>query len=351
MLPVNDEADKSQDAQLSPESIDSPANWFDDVPEPPQPTANGYVKTSIFDFLQKPHRKREHIMGPFVKQGLNMVYAPPGVGKTFFSTSLAFAMATKGRFLNWECEIKQRVIYFDGELPAFVLQDRLKALMQQNPGCFTSGATFDIVTPDEQSNPMPDLSTSEGQQAALELIGDAEFIVLDNISTLCRSGEENSAESWIPVQNWLLRLRAMGKSVLLVHHSGKGPSNNQRGTSKREDVLDTVISLAHPAGYSAQSGCQFEMKFKKSRHFRTELDTQEVVAKYSSNYGWEVQSLSDSLMNQVESLKTMNPKMSQRAIAEELGLSQATVFRLLKSLKNATKIDIDTPYDPDQPPF
>ena len=52
---------------------------------------------------------------------------------------------------------------------------------------------------------------------------------------------ENEADSWGPVQAWCLRQRAAGKSVLLIHHAGKG--GGQRGTSRKEDVLDTVMSL------------------------------------------------------------------------------------------------------------
>jgi hypothetical protein len=49
-----------------------------------------------------------------------------------------------------------------------------------------------------------------------------------------------------------LLLRRQGKSVFLLHHDGKG--GQQRGTSKKEDVLDTVISLRRPPGYTADQG-------------------------------------------------------------------------------------------------
>ena len=35
-----------------------------------------------------------------------------------------------------------------------------------------------------------------------------------------------------PIQNWLLSLRSLNRSVLLIHHAGKG--GQQRGTSRRE---------------------------------------------------------------------------------------------------------------------
>lgn len=304
------------------EKIDLPPRIDENVAQESTP----YTKTNTKDFLLKSIPPREHIIGPFVKQGLNMVYAPPGVGKTYFSMSLAFAIATGGRFLNWQCEIKQSVIYFDGELPAFLLQDRLKALFSHSAIDTTTDIDFSLVTPDEQRHGMPDLSTPEGQAAALELIGDTQFIVIDNISTLCRQGDENDAKDWIPVQNWLLKLRTMGKSVLLVHHSGKGVGNTQRGTSKREDVLDTVISLAHPSGYQAQDGCCFEMKFRKSRHFRNAKDTKEVVASYGSS-GWEIQGLEESIIDKIRYMHTNG--ISQKKIAEELGITQGYVSKLI----------------------
>ena len=89
------------------------------------------------------------------------------------------------------------------------------------------------------------------------------LIVMDNISTLIRSGKENEGESWLPVQEWALRLRSRGKTVLFIHHSGKG--GQQRGTSRREDVLDTVIALKKPADYKQQDGAHFEVHFEKNR--------------------------------------------------------------------------------------
>lgn len=72
-------------------------------------------------------------------------------------------------------------------------------------------------------------------------------MVLDNLSTLFRSGKEYESDSWLPIQNWLLSLRSLNKLVLLIHHAGK--SGQQRRTSRREDVLDTVITMKWAKGY------------------------------------------------------------------------------------------------------
>jgi RimJ/RimL family protein N-acetyltransferase len=80
-------------------------------------------------------------------------------------------------------------------------------------------------------------------QAAYGWFGDP--VVL---SALCRVSEENEAGDWVPIQSWILSLRRRGITVLLLHHAGK--SGAQRGTLRREDLLDVVIKLKHPADYS-----------------------------------------------------------------------------------------------------
>jgi hypothetical protein len=113
---------------------------------------------------------------------------------------------------------------------------------------------------------VPDLATQAGQRMLDPLLDGADLLVIDNVSTLCWTGSDNSAGSWTSVQEWILRLRKRGLAVLLVHHSGK--SGEQRGTSRREDVLDTVIGLRRPEDYEPQQGARFEVHVEKSRaHF------------------------------------------------------------------------------------
>ena len=110
---------------------------------------------------------------------------------------------------------------------------------------------------------MPNLATPAGQALLDPLLSGVSLIVIDNISTLASAGHDNDAESWTPVQGWLLKLRRRGLSVLLIHHAGKG--GQQRGTSRREDVLDTVIALRHPADYMPTEGARFNVHIEKAR--------------------------------------------------------------------------------------
>ena len=199
----------------------------------------GLKAVTIEEFFQMKLPPREMLLGPWLpSQGLVMVFAGRGVGKTYFALAAAYAVASGGQFLKWEAPKARRVLYVDGEMPGVVMQERLAGIVgasdKEAPGDFLR-----LITPDLQEYGIPDLATPEGQERIEQQLAGAELVVLDNLSTLCRSGAENETESWGVVQEWALSLRRRGISVMYVHHAGK--SGQQRGTSAREDVLDSVV--------------------------------------------------------------------------------------------------------------
>src|SRR3990167_4884910 len=223
-----------------------------------------FSAVDVSEFIHLKILPRENILTPWMpQQGLAMIYASRGIGKTFIALGIAHAVVTGTSFLKWSAPKPRGVLYLDGEMPASLMQERLKMIFQA--GEITANVPFRLLTPDMQEAAMPDL-TQQSDQAQLEpFLDDIGLIIIDNISTLCRSGKENDADAWIPVQDWALRMRASGRSVLFIHHAGKG--GMQRGTSKREDILDTVISLQQSVDYNASVGASFEIHFEKTRGF------------------------------------------------------------------------------------
>lgn len=269
---------------------------------------------------------RCNLLSPWLPaQGLAMLYAPRGVGKTHVSLGIAYAVASGGTFLRWQAPAPAGVLFLDGEMPAAVIQDRLAhiaAAADREPV-----APLMVVNPDLQPTGTPDLSTAAGQAAVDALLtDDIRLIVVDNLSTLARGGKENEAESWLPVQSWALAQRAAGRSVLFVHHAGK--AGQQRGTSRREDVLDTVVALRRPPDYSPEDGAVFEVHFEKARGLHGE-DVQPFEARLCADeHGarvWSTRTVEDTTVERVAAL--LNEGLTQNEIAAELELHKSNVSR------------------------
>ncbi len=222
-------------------------------PTPPLPVVTAR------ELLEMGVPTRAHALAPVLPlPGLAMLYAPRGMGKTFVALGMAYAMASGGPALKWRAEKPRRVLYCDGEMPAGALQERLAAIAKgcglELPAPDFLRFACDALMPDTG---LPNIARPEGQEAIEAALGDGEVLVLDNLSTLARGLRENESDDWGGLQHWLLGLRRRKKSVLLIHHAGKG--GQQRGTSRREDALDTVVALRRPADYEPDQGARFEI--------------------------------------------------------------------------------------------
>jgi putative DNA primase/helicase len=286
---------------------------------------------TIDEFLSLEFPPRDNLLSPWLPaQGLTMVYAMRGIGKTFFALGVAYAVATGNEFLGWKAEHPAGVLYIDGEMPAAVMQKRLSDIVASND--LEPVAPFVLLTPDLQAEGMPHIDTPEGQEAINAILTDEiKLIIIDNISTLTRT-KENEADSWTPVQEWALRQRAVGRSVLFVHHAGKG--GQQRGTSRREDVLDTVITLKRPVDYLPDQGAVFEIHFEKARGIYGD-DVAALEARLATSTEglsiWCTRSV--EVGNYERVVQLLNEGLKQHEIAIELGINKSNVSRHVKRAK------------------
>ena len=293
--------------------------------------ARNVVAVEIGDLLSREFTPMEALLSPWLrKQNLFMIHAERGVGKTHFALNVTYAVAGGGSFLGWRAEKPRKVLYIDGEMPGAAIKERVTGIVASTPeGCEPPEGYFRIITPDVQDGPLPDLGTAEGQAAFAPLLGDAELIVTDNLSCLVRSGIENEGESWLPMADWALARRREGRAVGFVHHDGKG--GTQRGTSRKEDILDVVIQLTHPKDYSPENGAQFVVHFKKSRGLFGK-DVREIEAALtqdaSGKQTWAHKEADGATFDRVIKLHALDMKPSE--IAAELGVNRSTVSRHLK---------------------
>ncbi|MDE2255905.1 MAG: AAA family ATPase [Betaproteobacteria bacterium] len=285
--------------------------------------------------LARTFKPRVHLLSPWLTtQSLTMIYARRGVGKTHMALGVAYALASGGEFIGWKATQPVRVLYLDGEMPGADLKDRLARIIT-NSALEAPAGYLQIMTPDVQPFGMlPNLYDREGQRAIDAVIGEAQVIIVDNLSCLVRGGKENEGESWQPVAEWALRMRSAGRSVIFIHHAGKG--GQQRGTSKREDLLDTVISLRRPSDYTPDQGARFEVHFEKARALYGE-DVDPIDARLETlpdgKQAWAIQRVSDSTDEQIVEMTDMG--MTTREIGTELGVTHSTIVRALARLKES----------------
>ncbi|WP_051677375.1 AAA family ATPase [Bradyrhizobium sp. URHD0069] len=286
---------------------------------------------SATEFLKMDFPPRPRMLGPWLTTGcLAMVHAPRGAAKTWFCLSIAHAIVTGKKLLDWKVNTLARVMYVDGELPASLLQDRLRHFRW-------NGREDDlmILTPDfyhKKNKSMPDLGEQEGRDLLDAIIeqNDIDLIILDSISTLVRSGgEENVSESWVQIQPWALKHRGQGRSIIFVHHEGR--NNKPRGTSKREDTLDTMIGLRPHPNVEGDDFTTIGLEFTKSRGFYG-LDAAPRVLKLSTETKevvWSDGLVIKSNRDRVVELKAGG--MNGTDIAKELGLTKGRVSQILNS--------------------
>lgn len=277
---------------------------------------------------------RKHYL-PWLREGGNvMVFGWRGTGKTWFQLGLGASLVTGTDFLTWKTSAPVGVLYIDGEMPLTELRERMTALLPGPPKAplhfLSSEMSYHRLKRDLI------LSSEEVRDEVIDILDahpEIRVLIFDNISTLFTGIDEDKKREWEPIAGWFIRLRHRGLATVLVHHAGKG--GQQRGTSGREDALDSVIHLDRPSTYEANEGCHFELKFTKSRSVKgTEVGPLDVkLTEKNGVLVWEYKELEISKEDQVREL-IAEGLTSNAEIAEALGITRTYVWKLRKKIQN-----------------
>jgi putative DNA primase/helicase len=303
------------------------------------------------DFLALEIPPRAMLLNPILpERSLSMLYAPRGLGKSWLGLSIGLAVASGGSFLRWSAPMPRRVLYVDGEMQLTDLQAR-PASIQAGLGVEFSNDGFQMLAADNTESGI-NVGTGEGQQALERLLGGVDLLILDNLSTLMATGSEGASDAWLPVQNWLLRLRRKGIAVLIVHHAGK--NGRQRGTSRREDALHAVIALQRPDDYVPEQGARFEVRFEKLRHRVGEgaMPFEAAVEPFVAESGgpgvrWVARDLNPPTY--IEAANFYVNGKTVRQVAQALGISRSEAGRLRQKAKAEGLLDEGRDDDDEDP--
>jgi putative DNA primase/helicase len=279
------------------------------------------------------------IVQPWLEDcGLTMIHSAPGVGKTLFLLGMSVAITRRKPprdFCDWKIKCGVGVLYVDAEMPSPHMQKRLAELeaaypnnpeSKKNKLWLLSGAHLSRCT-----GKAINLSDEYWRDLLFNIIADhpAKVIILDNIVSLISMKDENDAGAWSVINQWLLRLRAMGKSIIFVHHSSK--KNKQRGTSHRSDNLDTILRLDR----IGQDG--FTVSFEKHRNFHgAETKPVNINFKNDKNSVLFTRQESDKAEQKDRNLeiwKMHKAGTSHKDIAKKYGISEGRISQIVLKMK------------------
>ena len=193
-----------------------------------------------------------------------LINGDTGVGKTLVGLDLAFAVAAGASFLSWNGGRPCRVAYFDGELPAETLQERLavaRELYGDEAADRVTVYTRDLL--DRHGIDMLPFDTPEGQEwlwSHLTRHGYA-LAVFDSIAMLTKTAMDTE-EGWRTMSPLVQRISTIKCAQVWLHHTGHDTSRGY-GTKTREWNMDTVVHLAKPE--DDPESPEIRLEFRKAR--------------------------------------------------------------------------------------
>lgn len=317
------------------------------------------VTATLADLLARDIKQPGWLVEGLMREGgAVMLYAPTGLGKTWFATTLAL-LAAHGKGLeavaSGETNTEQheqpallkagpgkgvRVLVIDGEMTEADLQIRARMLLtsmgKEDHGTEEiEGIIYATKTAQDHRANFVDLSRPEWLMKIVEYVTEKEvgLVVFDNLSTLNPSLEdENSAAAWAPLNEMVVALKHKGVAVMAVHHTGKGAAKGQayRGSSNLLTTMETAISLERVDGELEPLGgdAKFRVVLEKHRSHGTPKLHGKVLR--LTGFGWQVEVDEFALTERVVALARSLKFTRQWEIAKALDLEPYQVSRVLK---------------------
>lgn len=226
-----------------------------------------YIDTNFFE-LDIPEMPL--IIEPWLRENyFVMISAQYGIGKTWAILALATIIAKGGNMGPWKGLIQHNCLIIDGEMLGNEMQTRLIGLGKNRPYNEHNIYIICSMLLSQKRISSPNFADEIWQNGLIKYMDKNKHIKVvffDNISSLVSGIDENSKQDWDPINQFFLRLKGMGLTIILVHHHGKEAGKGQRGTISRLDNIDIHITLTKPPGYNKErDAAKFIIQFDKAR--------------------------------------------------------------------------------------
>jgi hypothetical protein len=199
---------------------------------------------------------------PFLREEMvSEVFAYRGLGKSALVAAMIKCLTKGEQFLGFASSGNYKVLLVDGELPERLLQQRLKSLV--GPGTKGNFRVRSLAQVPEGY--MAPLAGRDQQKEFLaQLNAWTPDVIIFDTKTAIFKHDTNAQDQLLAVNEFLIRLRSLGRTVLTVHHAGK--NGTQRGRTDNDDIADLIVKLSARRDWAPGMGLEFSLDFEKVRY-------------------------------------------------------------------------------------
>ena len=293
------------------------------IPQPP----NG------MEFMAKKFPPRKKVLGPLTTSSLVHAAGDTGVGKTMVAIAMTNALCTGSGMFNWQGYHPVTVLHIDAEMPGDMLQERVNLFEWGEHGLVRQRMLSVADYCAEHELTTVNLADPEWQERIVYLAQDVDVVNLDNFFSLVSVPGISLAsdEHYAPIRPLLVRLRAMGKLVILWDHTNA--EGRAFGTRTKGWICDCVFTLSKDKE-ALTDEVVFTLAFTKTRGkggrdywpFNAKLLTDR-----NGKATWLVKLEEEAQMQQAWDLQKGGA--TQREISKELEISLGKVNKLLKKAR------------------
>ena len=238
------------------------------------------------------------------------IFAYRGIGKSALMAAIVKCLVKGEPFLGFTSAGASRVLLVDGELPSRLLQSRLKSLVGAG-----TGGNFRVRSLAQTADGyMPPLADPKQQAEFIEMMKtwDPQVIIFDTKTAIFKH-DTNEQAALLAVNEFFIKLRTKGKTVITLHHAGK--NGTQRGRTDNDDITDLIIKLSARRDWAPGMGLEFSLDFEKVR-YGDRLEGFD--AKWSTEKGWEkVENVDKEIVGALLRGESINKIAKQLGIGNE----------------------------------
>ena len=270
------------------ESMEAFEGMMNGSEEPQTKELKGYC---LNEYIKLPIKVPKFLIERLFKENsINFISGPKGNGKTELILGFCNALVRGLNVLKYTCPEEYPITLIGGEMDPYDMVERNNLYIAElGP---PKKDYFHIINYAQQlKQTIPDIKGNTGQQLILnyalkqeKLVGKKPIIVLDNLRSLSNY-KENESDEWLPIGKWLVKMRGLGFTIIVVDHHGK-EAKGPRGTSSKTDWANVSL-LVTSDKEKGNPNMRMSVKFDKARGLKPD-ETDDFIAEYDFQGTWFV---------------------------------------------------------------